>query len=95
MADAEVPWVIAVQPAPATLDLRARVLPILETTTGDTGLPALFEDLAARDPPLTTVGELCTGITAAEMKTVARARIRPATLQSLARLLDPTGDGFC
>ena len=90
-----VPWVVAVQPAPPELDLCERVRPVLMTITGDPGLPKFFEDLAWRDPPLTTVGGLCTGITASELKTAARARIKPATLKSLARLLDPTQDnGF-
>eukprot|EP00966_Prymnesium_polylepis_P251290 5809933-Prymnesium_polylepis.1 len=84
-------WAVAVEEAPLQLDLRERVAPVLSSITRDKGVPAFFDTLAARDPPITTVEQLRTGLVGTEAKALAREKIKPATLRSLGRLLVPSG----
>ena len=87
--DTQSTWVFGVDKAPPSLSVRERVQPALQFVTGDDGIPAFFDSINDLD----TVGKLCTEITAQTIKVKARGVIRPATLKSLAKIIDPSG-GF-
>ena len=76
------------QPAPLEQTVAEHVQPVLQGFTGDEGIPAFFASM----PELVTVEQLRNGITKPEIKAKARGVIRMATLKSLARVIDPTGN---
>lgn len=86
-----VAWVTGVEVAPIELPLRTRIEPIMNSISRDNGVPAFFQALYARDPPIETVGELRDDITQPELLAIQRRTIKLATLNTLAKLLDPEG----
>ena len=84
-----VTWVFGAGKAPPALPVRQHLLPALQLVTGDKGIPAFFD--AIKD--LDTVEKLTTQITKQEMKAKAKGLINPATLKTLAKIIDPSG-GF-
>ena len=95
MADAVLAWSVGVDPAPLEANLLARIAPLIGTISNEAeGVQQLFTQLRARDKPIETVKELRESITWSELKTTARSIVRITTLKTLARLLEPGGDGF-
>ena len=70
--------------------VREHVQPVLQGFTGDKGIPTFFGSM----PEIITVDDLRDKITKPEIKAKARGVIKPATLKSLARIIDPTGNFF-
>ena len=87
----EVQWAVGMKAAPDSLDLRERVQPVWSTATGEAvGIPKFLDDMAARDPPVETVGVI-KGLPASVVKQAARGVISVPCLKALARLIDPAG----
>ena len=84
-------WAVGMEPAPDDARLLEAVAGPLAAIAGDSSVTTFFHQLAARDPPITTVSEIKTKLTNSELQSAARGTVKPATLRTLGNLLVPGG----
>ena len=82
-------WSVGCEVAPIEMKLRVRVEPVLAAISGDQSVSKFFDELAAKE--VETVDELRNDLTQSEINAIQRRTIRPATLRTLQKLIDPQG----
>ena len=90
----QIGWHPGVNNLPLDTDLAASVqfLPVLGGISGEPdAVIAFFTKLRARDPPIQTCADLRDKITWPVLNSEARNVVHPATIKTLARLIEPSG----